>query len=139
MEALDNLRKDWLVVKYNNMNRVEHSAGFYQEETIMATRNFDMKNYCDTLFNELTAMKTKLNGFVGQIEHAEGKDKMVLGFYADHLREIIHNIDWKLEVLGKACPYDWAGFSEGVESTVSVPARDTEKEKGDFSGGYVGG
>ena len=64
---------------------------------------------------------------------------MMLGSYADHLREIIHTIDWKLEVLGKACPYDWAGFCKGVDSTVSVPSTDPEKEEGDFSGGYLGG
>jgi hypothetical protein len=104
----------------------------------MATRKFDVKYYCDSLFTELTGMKERLADFIGQIDHVEGKDKMILGSYADHLREIMNTIDWKLEVLGKSCPFDWKGFSKGVETSASVPTRNPEEEK-DFSGGYVGG
>ncbi|NOY52145.1 MAG: hypothetical protein GXP58_00825 [Deltaproteobacteria bacterium] len=103
----------------------------------MAAKN-DIRNYCDSLCVELYGMKNRLLGFVDQVEGLTGKDKVAVHDHAGHLREIIKTIDWKLEILERACPFDWERFHENVESTASVPTMDFSKEK-DFSGGYVGG
>lgn len=105
----------------------------------MATQKNDMRNYCDSLYVELYGMKKRLLGFIEQVEGFDGKDKEVVRSHAGHLREIINTIDWKLEILERACPFDWERFHENVETTASVPAPDFSKEDKDFSGGYVGG
>ncbi len=104
----------------------------------MAKKN-DMRGYCDSLYVELYGMKNRLLGFIEQVEGFTGKEKETVAGHAGHLREIIKTIDWKLEILERACPFDWERFHENVETTASVPMIDFSKEKKDFSGGYMGG
>lgn len=101
----------------------------------MARGDIDLKNYCNNIFSELDGVKTRLNGFIRQIEGAKGKEAEHIHSHADHLREIIKTIDWKLEIFTKVCPLESGGYDKGATGSGSVP---TEEGK-DFSGGYVGG
>ncbi len=99
----------------------------------------DIKGYCDSLFAELSDMKTKLECFVDDIKYVEGFDSKVIETHNKHLKELIETIDWKLEILTKACPYEWKGLGEDHESTVSVKVEEGTPEKDPVSGGYIGG
>jgi hypothetical protein len=83
-------------------------------------------------------MKKRLGNYVTMIEQTEGKDTLILNQYSRHLDELISFIDWKLEIFNKVCPVDWSKFTEGIESTVSVPPVGPMQEK-DQLGGYMGG
>ena len=104
----------------------------------MATRQNDIKDYCDSLYTELFSMKSKLGEFVSMIEQKEEKEKTLLNPYKRHMNEIISFIDWKLVIFSKFYPVAWNRFAKDFESTVSVPPVET-MESEQTPGGYIGG
>jgi hypothetical protein len=105
----------------------------------MATaKDMNVKGFCDTTFVELSGMHKKLVELRDNLARTYGAESPIFGVYERHLCELADQIEWKLQILAKACPYDWKGSAEGVESVVSVgqPEKIAETE---FSGGYVGG
>ncbi|HAM49622.1 MAG TPA: hypothetical protein DCP92_02595 [Nitrospiraceae bacterium] len=102
------------------------------------SRDMGFGGYCDSVTHELSGMKSKLLGFIRDIELMEGPEKQTLQPHIQHFRDIIKIIDWKLEILRKVCPFDWAGYAGEVERTASV--RMQEPPDKDFvAGGYIGG
>ncbi|MBI5102435.1 MAG: hypothetical protein HZB33_11445 [Nitrospirae bacterium] len=105
----------------------------------MATvKDIGVVNYCDRVYNELSGMKTRLLGFVKEIEEMTGPEKQTLQPHVAHFEEIINTIDWKLEIISRVCPFEWTGVT-GVESGSSVPMMENVAEKDEISGGYIGG
>lgn len=98
--------------------------------------NIEIRNYCDSVYDELTDMKDRLLDLVSCIEYMPEKEKEVLNSHIRHLKDIANTIDWKLEIITKVCPADWTKYSKGAEA-VSVKAPEGTGE--DFAGGYVGG
>lgn len=85
-----------------------------------SARDIRMSNYCDSIFDELTDMKSRVLDLVGCIEQMQGEDKKIVKSHITHLRDIANLIDWKLEILTKVCPADWTKYSKGAEDLVSV-------------------
>jgi hypothetical protein len=102
---------------------------------MMAVKHIDIKGYCDTLYMELSGMKTTLTELVNEIEHMEGKDKTVLISHKRHLDELIKTVEWKMEIFSKSCPIDWSKFGVEVDSTVSVPSTESDIPAGGYAGG----
>jgi len=97
----------------------------------------EFSNYCDAMYKELSGMKSRLEGFVHEIERMKGPEGKVLNPHIAHFQDIVRTIDWKLEILTRVCPFDWTGYA-GVERTASVrveelPAKET------IGAGYLGG
>ncbi|MGD0887077.1 MAG: hypothetical protein ABSA46_19720 [Thermodesulfovibrionales bacterium] len=106
----------------------------------MATsRHIGFKNYCDSVSSELSGMKLKLLDFVRDIELMSGPEREILQPHIQHFHDIIKTLDWKLEILTKVCPFDWAGYSGEVERTASVRMLEEQSEKDAVAGGYIGG
>jgi hypothetical protein len=104
----------------------------------MATvKGIRVGNYCTRVSTELSGMKTKLLGFVEEIESMDGPEKELVMKHIPHLRDMIQTIDWKLEIITRACPTAWEGRSD-VESRVSVQLQDEPSETV-AAGGYLGG
>lgn len=101
-------------------------------------KNIEFKDYCDTVYSELSNMKSRLLGFVRDIEHMEGPGREMLKSHISHFQDIIRTIDWKLEVLSRVCPFEWAGYS-GVERTASVRVDEELSREQRVSAGYGGG
>jgi hypothetical protein len=110
-----------------------------KEVSKMTARKLDIKDYCDSLYNELFEMKSRLSGFITMIEQGEDRNRELLDPYVRHLHETIGFIDWKLEIFNKVCPVNWGKYTEGVESTVSVPPMEPFKEGDQPSAGDFGG
>lgn len=105
----------------------------------MATaRDTGVVNYCDRVYTELSGMKTRLLGFVKEIEEMTGSEKDTLVPHIPHFQEIVDTIDWKLEIISKVCPFEWTGYT-GVETGSSVPLQEDTFEMEKVSGGYIGG
>ncbi len=95
------------------------------------------KGYCDDVYAELSSMKERLLAMRDDLARTYGAETNIFGLFERHLCELADQIDWKLQILSHACPYDWKGSAGYEENTVSVgPA---EKTAIDFSGGYLGG
>ncbi len=103
-----------------------------------SVKSIEFKNYCDTMYGELSEMKSRLLGFVKQIEGMKGPEKEALKSHVAHFQDIINTIDWKLEILTRVCPFEWAGYT-GVERTASVPADQELSLQEVVGGGSIGG
>ena len=101
----------------------------------MAVKHIDIKGYCDTLYMELSGMKTRLTELLNEIEHMEGKDKNVLISHKKHLNELIEAVGWKMEIFSKSCPIDWSKFGVESDNTVSVPSTNDDIPAGGYAGG----
>lgn len=102
-----------------------------------SARDVKMKEYCDSMFDELTDAKTRILDLVGCIEQMQGDQRELIKSHSGHLRDIANTIDWKLEILTKACPADWTKYSKEAESaSVKVPEK-FDKEYA--AGGDIGG
>lgn len=105
----------------------------------MATaRNIKINTYCDTVSNELSEMKEGIDIIRQEAKRTYGEESEQFRMYDRHLCELADMIDWKLQLLMKACPFDWKGTGPDVESDVSVESLGKLPEI-DFSGGYIGG
>lgn len=102
-----------------------------------SVRNVDMRNYCDSMFDELTDVKSRILDLVACIDEMPAPQREMLKSHVGHLRDIANTIDWKLEILTKVCPADWTRYSPAAESgSVKVP----ESFETDLAGGgNVGG
>ncbi len=101
----------------------------------MATiKDAKVRNYCDAVDKELSGMKEKITMLLENVRGTYGEESEIFRAHERHLAELADFIDWKLQILMKACPFDWKGRDKDVESTVSVSPSGT-----DYSGGYVGG
>ena len=99
-------------------------------------RAFD--SYCDRVYTELTEMKSRLLGFVREIDQMRGADKDLLESHKSHLNDIVRTLDWKLEIFTRVCPFEWSGFAD-VEKTASVRLEEGLSEKESIAAGYLGG
>lgn len=102
-------------------------------------KDIGVRNYCDLVYNQLSAMKSTMLGFITDIEQMTGPEKEMLKSHIPHFRDIVNTIDWKLEIFMKICPFDWAGYATDVESVASVHLEEELPEKELISGGYIGG
>jgi hypothetical protein len=107
--------------------------------TVQDIKHTTVKSFCDEVYTELAGMRMKIITMSDDLSMAYGDESKPLDTFKRHLEELAGQIEWKLQILSHACPYDWKGSKEAVETTVSVRQPETKEEGPDFSGGYVGG
>ena len=100
--------------------------------------DFEVRAFCNDVYTELAGMRMKILMMSNDLVETYGEESRPLNTYKRHLNELADQIEWKLQILSHACPYDWKGSAENIETVVSVKQTDTA-EGPDFSGGYLGG
>jgi hypothetical protein len=118
---------------------VDGTLLFGKEAAMAEVRNVQAKTYCENVFADLTLMKSRLNMRIRELERMRGPVKNTLGWQITHFRDIIKTIDWKLDILMKACPYEWTGFTYDIEYSASVPVQETPAAEETIPAGYGGG
>jgi len=105
----------------------------------MATVKNTKKSYCDDVFTELSGIKDRIMVMRDKLAVTYSAESDIFKLYDRHICELADQIDWKLQILSHACPYDWKGSSEAEydENTASVGPADTTVT--DMAGGYLGG
>ena len=103
----------------------------------MATVKEIKKNYCNDVYSELSDMKTRIMVMQDNLKRTYEPESDLIRTFGRHLSELADQIDWKLQILSHACPFDWKGSSEYEDNTVSVGPADTSTPN--FAGGYLGG
>lgn len=93
--------------------------------------------YCDEVLGELAYMIDSIHGLRDMLATTYDKDTQVFHEHDRHLAELAEHIDWKLQILTTACPFEWKGLGPSVENTVSVGGSETAAPE--FAGGYLGG
>ena len=104
----------------------------------MATAKDIRKNeYCDEVLSELAFMIQNIQDLKVHAGATLGQDTDLAKAHERHLTEAAEHLDWKLQILTSACPFDWKGLGEGVQDVVSV--RQPDATDPDLAGGYGGG
>ncbi|MCL5024699.1 MAG: hypothetical protein M1497_15295 [Nitrospirae bacterium] len=104
-----------------------------------ASKDLTYKNYCDTVYTELTNTKARLLDLVKSIEMMGVPEKERLMSHIPHLLDIVNMIDWKLDIVVKVCPVDWQGFEGKFETTASVGVEENPEQRESVAPGDVGG
>jgi len=95
------------------------------------------KGFCDEVYTQLTDMKERIIALTDRSVAKIPGDGIEGGMFVRHLRELVDQIDWKLQILSHSCPVDWKGSVDYVET---AQVNTTEKfGDNEFSPGYVGG
>jgi len=102
-----------------------------------SAKDINIKNYCDSVYDELMDAKSRILGLAGCVEGMKGEEKEMLKTHIRHFHDIVNTIDWKLEILTKVCPATWTKYSKGAESA-SVKAPESF-EKDFAAAGDMGG
>lgn len=76
----------------------------------------DVRQYCDTVFRELSEMKKKVFDIVCRVETTTAEEEKRKAEYFD-LFDLVDHIEKRLESLMKECPPDWMGTREEIESS----------------------
>ncbi len=97
------------------------------------------KNFCDEAYTELSNIKERVVRMRDQLSLNYPAESDMFKLFDRHICELADQIDWKLQILSHACPYDWKGSSEieYEENIAQVGPSDTREP--DFAGGYLGG
>jgi hypothetical protein len=103
----------------------------------MATIKNIKRDYCNDVYTELSGMRDKLMKMREDLARTYGGEAPLFSLFDRHLGELVDQVEWKLQILSHACPYDWKGSAGYEENLVSVGQ--VEKTTNDFSGGYLGG
>ena len=105
----------------------------------MATvKDIKKDEYCDEVLSELAYMIQNIKDLREEGAVAYGRESEVFRSHDRHLRDLEEYLDWKLQILTTACPFEWKGLGDGVEHEVSVRQPDPTVREG-VSGGYLGG
>src|SRR5512143_472664 len=92
-----------------------------KKEAPMATvKEINIKGFCDVAYTELSGMKKRILDMRDDLARTYGVETNVFGMYERHLRELADQIEWKLQILSHACPFDWKGSTEYNDNIVSV-------------------
>lgn len=102
------------------------------------TQEVMVQSYCDEVYTELAGMRLKILTMTDDLSAVYGEETTPFSTFKRHLEELADQIEWKLQILSHACPYEWKGSKEKVESIVSVEQPDIVQGP-EFAGGYVGG
>jgi hypothetical protein len=82
----------------------------------MAVRDkIDGREYCDTVYGELSEMKRKIFDIVCKVESTTAVEEARKAEYFD-LFDIVDYIEKKLALLTKECPGDWRETRREIES-----------------------
>jgi len=101
-------------------------------------KDIKINGYCDEVSEKLTSIKESIHLLQEDAKKVYGEGSERSKIYGRHLCELADIVDWKLQLLMKACPFEWKGTDREFDRIASVASSD-EIAKSEFSGGYIGG
>ena len=67
----------------------------------------DVKNYCDSLWQDLTVWKAKIYDILRELDKMPSGEKEKVASSVYDLHYVVDNIDSRIRKLEKECPIDW--------------------------------
>lgn len=100
----------------------------------------DIKDYCDSMYGELTGMKARLYDILRVIERMPREEQAKIRPQTEELHILVGDLSRKIDRLLQECPADW---SKGKMEIEEIKEQLTEKinwwDATHIAGGYVGG
>jgi hypothetical protein len=100
----------------------------------------DIRNYCDSMYAELTGMKAKVYDILRVIEQMPREERAKIRFQTDELQILVGDLSRRIDRLMQECPADWSKAKMEIEEL-----KDQLVEKIDWwdashiAEGYLGG
>jgi hypothetical protein len=100
----------------------------------------EIKDYCESMYNELTGMKARIYDVLRVIERMPREEQAKIRRQTDELHIMVGDLSRKIDQLLKECPADWSKAKLEIEE---MKERLIEKidwwDAAHIAGGYVGG
>ncbi len=68
----------------------------------------DIREYCDSMYTELTGMKAKVYEILRVIEHMPREERAKIRPQTDELQILVGDLSRKIDRLLRECPIDWS-------------------------------
>ena len=87
----------------------------------------DVKDYCESVGNELTAWKAKMSDISQKAAALKDVDREKAEPIVKELNAIMDDIDQRIATLARECPSEWSDDKSDIDSKISR-AKDKWKE-----------
>ena len=100
----------------------------------------EIRNYCDSMYAELTGMKAKVYDILRVIERMPREERAKIRLQTDELQILVGDLSRRIDRLMQECPADWSKAKMEIEEL-----KDQLAEKIDWwdashiAEGYLGG
>jgi hypothetical protein len=75
----------------------------------------DIKEYCDSMYSELTWMKAKLYDILQVIERLPREERAKIRPQTDELQILVGDLSRRIDRLMRECPADWSKAKIEIE------------------------
>ena len=100
----------------------------------------DIRDYCDSMYAELTGMKARLYDILRVIERMPREEQAKIRPQTEELHLLVGDLSRKIDRLLLECPADWSQAKEEIETMKEKLAEKIEWwDESNIAGGYVGG
>lgn len=87
----------------------------------------DVKDYCETVGNELDAWKAKMSEVTQKANALSGADREKAAPIVKDLNAIMDDIDQRIAALARECPSEWGDDQSHIDAKISQ-AKDKWKQ-----------
>ena len=100
----------------------------------------DIRNYCDSMYAELTGMKAKVYDILRVIERMPREERAKIRFQTDELQILVGDLSRRIDRLMQECPADWSKAKMEIEELKEQLAEKIDWWDASHIGeGYLGG
>ncbi len=100
----------------------------------------DIREYCDSMYGELTAMKARLYDILRVIDQMPQEARAKIRPQVDELHIMVGDLSRKIDRLLQECPADWSQAKAEIEELRWQLAEKIDWwDAKHIAGGYVGG
>ena len=100
----------------------------------------DIRNYCDSMYAELTGMKAKVYDILRVIERMPQEERAKIRFQTDELQIQVGDLSRRIDRLMQECPADWSKTKMEIEELKDQLAEKIDWwDASNIAGGYLGG
>jgi hypothetical protein len=100
----------------------------------------DIRNYCDSMYDELTGMKTKVYDILRVIEGMPREERAKIRPQTEELQFLVGDLSRRIDRLMQECPADWSKDKMEIEELKEQLAEKIDWwDASNIAGGYLGG
>ncbi len=100
----------------------------------------DIREYCDSMYAELSGMKAKVNDILRVIEGMPREERAKIRAQTEELQFLVGDLSRKIDRLMQECPADWSKDKMEIEELKEQLAEKIDWwDASHIAGGYLGG
>lgn len=76
----------------------------------------DANTFCDSMYSELTAFRSRLSGIIQGGEKMTGSEQEQLKQWLSRMNSMVDDLNGKIDNLKRECPADWSQHREEAQA-----------------------